>query len=308
MKKDIIKIGTRGSKLAIFQAEQVKKSIEKLFLDFDVELKIIKTKGDKILDVSLDKIGDKGLFTKELETALLKNEIDIAVHSLKDLPTALPDGLVLGGVMKRDEVRDVLISKNGKKLNELSGNDIIATSSLRRKAQLLNYNHNFKITDIRGNVDTRLKKMEEGYCTALVIAGAGVIRLGLENKITEFIRPDIMLPAVSQGIIAIECREDDGFIMETLKKISHKETMIVAKAERSFLKTLEGGCQIPVACYTSVVRDVFKITGYISDLKGETVLKKGLAGSFSEAETIAVRLANIMLNYGGRNILEEMRN
>lgn len=308
MNSGTIKIGTRGSKLALYQAEQVKSALSKTFRDYCFEIVVIQTKGDKILDVALSKIGDKGLFTKEIEVALLNREVDLAVHSLKDLPTALPAGLVLGGVLERGEVLDALISKDGKNITELDGSDVVGTSSLRRISQLLHINKEIRIVEIRGNVNSRLSKMESGYCNALLLAGAGLIRLGLENKITQLIDPEIMIPAVSQGIIGVEIRENDDFISGLIKAITHKETYIAALAERTFLRALEGGCQIPLGCHTEINKDEFSITGFISDVKGEKIIKSKLSGNTDMAESTAAKLAQILLDNGGAEILNNIRN
>ena len=222
--KKTIRIGTRGSQLALYQAKKVKATLECIYPELQVELKIIKTKGDKILDVALSKIGDKGLFTKEIEVELLDNTVDIAVHSLKDLPTRLPDGLKLGAVLERGEFRDAFVSRNGKKLADLKPGDVVATSSLRRIAGLLKINNQIVIKDIRGNVNSRLQKMEDGYCDAMIMAAAGLQRLGLERYITEVIDPEVVMPAVSQGAIAIETRENDPEVDELMAKVNHTDT------------------------------------------------------------------------------------
>ena len=307
MSNKTIKIGTRGSKLALWQAEQVKSTISTAFPNLSVEIQVIKTKGDIILDVALSKIGDKGLFTKEIETALINGEVDLAVHSLKDLPTELPEGLVIGGMLPRGEVRDVLISKNGKKLCEMTENDRIATSSLRRKAQLLHYNPKLTIVDIRGNVDTRLKKMNDGHCDALIMAGAGIIRLGYENLITEFIAPEVILPAVSQGAVAIEIREDDEHIQRIIDAISDEQTWQTTMAERWLLRTLEGGCQVPVACFSETAGNQIKLTGLVADVDGKTVIRKAVSCPIEEASEKAIELAQSILDEGGKEILESIR-
>lgn len=307
MKNNAIRIGTRGSKLALFQANQVRDIVTKNIPGIHVEIGVVKTKGDKVLDVSLSKIGDKGLFTKEIEELLLADEIDIAVHSLKDLPTILPDGLKISGVLPRHEVRDALITNTNKKLNELDDDTVIATSSLRRKSQLLAYNPNFKIIDIRGNVETRLKKLKDGYCDALVMAGAGLLRLGYDEQISELISPNDILPAVSQGIIAIESKIGRDDIDEIISKINHNESFVIGEAERAFMNTLEGGCQVPVAIYTEKVNDQIKFTGYVGSLDGKVSIRKQILGEFSEAKILADKLAQEILNEGGKEILSQIR-
>lgn len=308
MKNNTIKIGTRGSKLALYQANKVKEAIEAQFPHVNAEIVIVQTKGDKILDVSLSKIGDKGLFTKELEVVLMNNEVDMAVHSLKDLPTAFPEGLVLGAVLKRGEVRDALVSKEGKKLHQLGANDVIATSSLRRKAQLLAYNPEFKIVDIRGNMNTRLAKMDDGHCDAMIMAATGLQRLGLENRITEIIDTDVMVPAVSQGAIGIEIRENDPAVENIMNGINHQETMHITTAERAYLRSMEGGCQIPIACYTIKNGDEFTFTGLVADLKGEKQIKITLQGEYHQAKSIALDVSKQMVAQGATEILDEIRN
>jgi hydroxymethylbilane synthase len=302
-----ITIGTRGSQLALYQANRTKTELENKYPDHNFAIEIIKTKGDKILDVALSKIGDKGLFTKEIEDKLLDNSIDMAIHSLKDLPTKLPENLCLGGTLKRGEVRDALVTVNGKKLSELTPQDVIATSSLRRKAQLLRYNPNFNIVDIRGNVNTRLQKMQDGYCTAMVMAAAGLQRLGLDDSISEILEPEVMIPAVSQGAIAIEIRENDPFIANLIEGISDRATLASTEAERIFLNRLEGGCQVPVGCYTEANENKISITGFVSDLSGQQVIKDTLVGDVKDAKAIASRLAESFLDKGAASILKDIR-
>lgn len=302
-----IKIATRGSKLALYQANKVKEELETKIPGKSFEIKIIKTKGDKILDVALSKIGDKGLFTKELETSLLAGETDLAVHSLKDIPTELPQGLMLGGVLERAEFCDALVSKNGKKLYDLDETDVIATSSLRRKAQLLHINPKLKIVDIRGNVDTRLQKMNDGYCTAMIMASAGLQRLGYHSAITEIIDPESVIPAVSQGAIAIEIRDNDPVVKSLIDKINHAPTLLAVQAERVFLRALEGGCQVPIGCYSSVTGNKYKITGFVSDLDGSGMLKGSMEGNLSEAQEIAKKLADDFCRKGALEIIQKIR-
>lgn len=302
-----IKIATRGSKLALYQANKVKEELEKKIPGKSFEIRIIKTKGDKILDVALSKIGDKGLFTKELENSLLEKETDLAVHSLKDIPTELPQGLQLGGVLERAEFCDALVSINGKKLHQLDESDVIATSSLRRKAQLLHMNPKLKIVDIRGNVDTRLQKMQDGYCTAMIMASAGLQRLGYHDRITEIIDPEAIVPAVSQGAIAIEVRDNDPAVQSLIDQINHQPTMLAVKAERVFLRSLEGGCQVPIGCYSTVVGDKYKITGFVSDLDGTQMLKGAKEGSISEAQSVAKSLADNFCSKGALDIIKKIR-
>ena len=307
MSKQKIIIGSRGSKLALWQSEKVKTELEQVHPEIDVEIKIIKTKGDKILDVSLSKIGDKGLFTKEIEQALYDKDVDVAVHSLKDLPTELPEGLIIGGMLPRAEVCDVFISKDGRKLGEFTSTDKIATSSLRRKAQLLKYNPNLNIVDIRGNVDTRIKKMNDGLCDGMVMAAAGVMRLGLDHVITEILDTDLMLPAVGQGAIAIEIREDDDQTQNLLDKINDETTMLSTFAERALLRHLEGGCQVPVGCFTQVTGKQIEITGMVCSLDGQKVIRKTISSDLEAGAEAAIELAEAILTEGGKEILDKIR-
>lgn len=307
MNKNTIRIGTRGSQLALYQANLTKKLLLEKFPEATVEITIIKTKGDKILDVALSKIGDKGLFTKELETALLENEVDIAVHSLKDLPTTLPEGLKLGAVLERGEFRDALVCKNGRKLSELTENDVIATSSLRRQAGLLRQNKNFKIVDIRGNVETRLRKMEDGYCDAMIMAAAGLQRLNLEKYITEIIDPEVIIPATSQGVIAVESRNDDSRIDSYLNEINHPATWKAIEAERGFLRKIEGGCQVPVGCFTKTEGNSISITGFVAAIDGSEYLSDSETGLQENAELTGVKLAEKLIAKGASRILTDIR-
>ncbi len=302
-----IRIGTRGSQLALYQANVVKEELEQKFPGLQFQIVVIKTKGDKILDVPLSKIGDKGLFTKELEVAMFENEIDMAVHSLKDLPTRFPEGVVLGAVLKRGEIRDALISTTKRTLKDLTKEDVIATSSLRRKAQLLRINKEFNIVEIRGNVNTRIRKMEEGFCTVMVMAGAGLQRLGMDDYISELIDVDQVIPACSQGAIAIEIRENDPVIANLVAAINDPETLLATDAERAFLRKLEGGCQVPVGSYTTIVGDRFEITGFVAGINGEQYLKEHASGPVKEAVEISEKLAETLLERGGRKILKGIR-
>ena len=306
MKKNII-IGTRGSQLALYQAKKVKATLEEIFPDLLVELKIIKTKGDKILDVALSKIGDKGLFTKEIENELIDRTVDIAVHSLKDLPTKLPEGLKLGAVLERAEFRDALVSRDGKKLADLAPGSVIATSSLRRIAGLLKINNQITIKDIRGNVNSRLKKMEEGYCDAMIMAAAGLQRLGLESYITEIIDPETIMPAVSQGAIAIETRENDPEVDELMAKLNHLDTWKTITAERAFLGHLEGGCQVPLGCYSKLEEGVLTISGFVASIDGKQYIRETVSGDIDKGAVIGVNLAEKMLEKGAMEILNQIK-
>ena len=305
--KNTIRIGTRGSQLALYQAEKVKATLESLFPELQVELKIIKTKGDKILDVALSKIGDKGLFTKEIENELLDNSVDIAVHSLKDLPTQLPEGLKLGAVLERGEFRDAFVGKNGKKLADLQPGDVVATSSLRRIAGLLKINDQVVVKDIRGNVNSRLQKMDEGYCDAMIMAAAGLQRLGLEEYITEIIDPEIVMPAVSQGAIAIETRENDEEVDELMAKVNHVATWNAIIAERAFLAHLEGGCQVPLGCYSRIENNHLVLSGFVASVDGKQYIKETISGEIERGVELGIEMAVKMLERGAHEILSQIK-
>ncbi|TKG96016.1 hydroxymethylbilane synthase [Puteibacter caeruleilacunae] len=307
MQDNTIIIGTRGSQLAMYQANIVRETLLNTFPSIKTEIKIIKTKGDKILDVALSKIGDKGLFTKELEVAMLNNEIDLAVHSLKDLPTQLPEGFSVSAILKRGNFRDALVSRDGLKLCELTSQHKIATSSLRRIANLRNYNPEFQIIDIRGNVNTRLKKMEDGYCDAMVMAAAGLERLGLDHYITEILDPVEFIPAVAQGAIAVETLTNNSKLNELLSNISDSLTESQVTAERAFMKKLEGGCQVPVGAYTSVNGKELILTGFVSSTDASEFLKDSIVGSTEEAQALGERLAIKLINQGANDILNAIR-
>ncbi|MFV0554478.1 MAG: hydroxymethylbilane synthase [Mangrovibacterium sp.] len=302
-----MKIGTRGSKLALWQAHEVQRVIKEKFPQMETEIVVIKTKGDKILDVSLSKIGDKGLFTKEIEHALMAGEIDMAVHSFKDMPTELSEDLVVGAVLPRADVRDVFVSKDGRKLSEMTSKDKIGTSSLRRKAQLLAYNPDLQIVDIRGNVETRLQRMNDGFCDAIVMAGAGFIRLGYEAQITEYFNEEVMLPAVSQGAVAIEVREADEQITEVMDAINDDDAWTECMAERSLLRTLEGGCQVPVACRSKVEGEDFTMTALVASLDGAKVIRESISCSADWASEKAIELGELILSKGAKEILDSIR-
>lgn len=305
--KETIRIGTRGSQLALYQAKKVKTTLEEIFPELQVELKIIKTKGDKILDVALSKIGDKGLFTKEIENELIDGSVDLAVHSLKDLPTRLPDGLKLGAVLKRAEFRDALVSLNGKKMADLKPGDVIATSSLRRIAGLLKINNQIVIKDIRGNVNSRLKKMEEGYCDAMIMAAAGLQRLGLEKYISEIIDPEVIMPAVSQGAIAIETRLNDPEVDFLMQKLNHQDTWNTITAERAFLAHLEGGCQVPLGCYSRLENGILHMGGFVASIDGKQYIREDVSENISKGAEIGIQLAEKMLEKGAFAILNEIK-
>lgn len=308
MKLPKIRIGTRGSKLALYQAHYIESKINQTIPEIETEIVVIKTKGDKILDVALSAIGDKGLFTKELEIALEQHEIDIAVHSLKDMPTELPKGMKLAAVSERATANDILISMQGKNIDQLNSSDIIATSSLRRKACLLHYNPALNIVDIRGNIQTRLQRMNEGHCTAMVLAAAGIERLGLQQHITQYINPQIIIPAVGQGVIAIESLCGNNQLDTIMQQINHLPSWIQITAERSFLKTIEGGCQVPAGCFSQLNDTQITLHAFIASENGKIFIQQQLTGPDTQAETLGANLANRLKDAGGVSILSDIRN
>jgi hydroxymethylbilane synthase len=308
LKKDKLVIGTRGSELAVWQTNWVKDKLQKSFPSLTIAIEIIKTKGDVVSDTALSKIGDKGLFTKEIEQNLLNENIDLAVHSLKDLPTLLPKGLKIGAVSERIDQRDVFISNKYSAIDELPYGAQVATGSLRRKSQLLNYRPDLNITDVRGNITTRLRKLEESRWDAMILAYAGLERLSLGEKIRQIIPTDIILPATCQGIMAVEIRENDSVSRELLSLINNHHSEIESKAERSFLNRLEGGCQIPVGVYSKAESYNLYMEGMVGSLDGKYVLRERIIGNDSQPEEIGKKLANMLLEKGGRQILDEIRN
>jgi len=303
---DIVKIGTRGSKLALWQANWVKSALETKNPSLKVELVIIKTKGDKILDVPLAKVGGKGLFVKEIEDALLSSRIDIAVHSMKDMPAEIPDGLCIGAIPERENPYDVLISKKGLGLSDLMPGACIGTSSLRRAAQILHTRPDFVIKSIRGNLDTRLRKLETEDFDAIILAAAGVKRLGLEDKITEYLDENIMLPAVGQGALCLEIRQYDQKIESLVAELEHPQTRSVVMGERAFLKRLEGGCQVPMAAYGKIEQNMFTLCGLVATLDASTVIKETLSGPKESSETVGLNLAERLISRGAQEILKTL--
>ena len=305
--KSKLTIGTRGSKLALFQANLVESKLKTAYPNLEVEIDTIKTKGDKILDLALSKIGDKGLFTKEIQDSLYKKEIDIAVHSLKDLPTVLPNGTQLGAILERANHRDVLVSIDGKKLADFTSDNTIATSSLRRKSQLIKLNKEVQVVDIRGNIDTRIRKMHAGYCQGMIMAAAGVERLELQSHITEYLNENQMLTAPGQGAIAIEVRKGDDEVLDILSILNHKKTSICVTAERSFLNRLEGGCQIPFAAHATISGEILTIEGMVATLDGSKMQRKIIKGNIKQAIQLGIDLADYIKTNGGNEILEEVK-
>jgi hydroxymethylbilane synthase len=302
-----IKIGTRASKLALWQAEWVKSALINNFPGLAVELVTIKTKGDKILDVPLAKVGGKGLFVKEIEQALLDRRIDIAVHSMKDMPAEIPYGLCIAAVPQRETADDVLISKSGQEFAELRRGAVIGTSSLRRAAQLRHARPDIEIVPLRGNLDTRLKKLQTDDMDAVVLAAAGIVRLKLEHRITQYLTADIMLPAVGQGALCIETRQSDPDIEPLTSTLDHPDSRLVVTGERAFLNRLGGSCQVPVAGHGEIKDGRFHLWGLVADLDGSQVIKSELTGDAAAAATIGIDLAERLLSRGADRILEKLQ-
>ncbi len=304
----LVKIGTRASLLAMAQSNWVKESIEKQYSDVTVELVKIVTKGDKILDVPLAKVGGKGLFVKEIEEALLRKEVDIAVHSMKDVPSELPDELHLGIITKREDPRDAFVANHYLFAEDLHKGAKVGTSSLRRKSQLAALKHHFVIEDLRGNLDTRLRKLDEGMYDAIILAAAGLNRLGLSDRIMSYFAPNIMLPAVGQGAVGIELRRKDNELLKGLSFLDDRNTSIAVTAERGFLKRLEGGCQVPIGAFAEIKNGRVILTGLVAEVDGSKVIKESVSGSMTDAESLGRNLAEEILKLGAGKILAKVYN
>ena len=308
-KKNKVIIGSRGSELALWQANFIKSRLEKKNKNLQVEIKIIHTKGDKVLDVALSKIGDKSLFTKELESALLEGTIDLAVHSLKDLQTELPSGLKLAAVTKRHNPGDVLIArKKGTTIKNLKQGATVATGSLRRKCQLMHLRPDINVVDLRGNVPTRINKFLNTGWDAIILARAGVERLKLQKHISSFISTDLILPAVGQGALGIEINKKNHYIEKLLKPIHDENTYAAILAERSLLRTLEGGCQVPIGAYAQVTGTGLYLDALVGSLDGSITFRKKLRGSKKNPEILGKTLAKDLLKAGAKTILQEIYN
>ena len=300
-------IGSRGSKLALWQAEQARASLLRLQSGIDVRIEIIKTTGD-VKSEPLSVIGGKGVFTKELEDALLDHRIDIAVHSLKDLPTILPESLTISAICEREDPRDALVLRSGSevdasRLENLPRGAIVGTSSQRRVAQLRCWRDDLVIEDLRGNVDTRIRKLDEGKYDAVILASAGLVRLGLQDRISLRIPIDHMLPAVGQGAIAIETRSDDELAVEATRRLDHRETRVACLAERAFLRGLGGGCQLPIGAHARFEGELLKLDGLVARPDGSKRLQDSLSGSPDNAEALGASLAATLLARGAGSML-----
>ncbi len=299
-----LRIGTRASALALWQANWVKDQLEQRYPDLTVTLTKIKTQGDKILDVPLAMVGGKGLFVKEIQEAMLRHEVDIAVHSMKDVPTFFPEGTGLRCITEREDPRDIVVLKPGcTSFADIRPNGRIGTSSLRRKAQLLNLRPDLEMVDIRGNVQTRINKLEEDHLDAVVLAAAGMHRLGFGAQIGEYFDPKVCLPAIGQGALGLESRIDDEETNNLIDFFNHAETAYAVTAERAVLSTLEGGCQVPIAAFGTVSGTELELTGLVSDVAGRELLKKTLTGPVGQAAELGVTLAKELLEMGAGRIL-----
>lgn len=300
----MIRIGSRASRLALWQAEWVQGQLQEK--GFKAEIHKIETKGDKILDVPLAKVGGKGLFVKEIEEALMREEIDIAVHSMKDLPGDIPIPLQIGAIPLREDPRDALVSRTGLPLAELPTGARVGTSSLRRQAQLMALRPDLKIVSLRGNLDTRMRKLNAGEFEAILLAAAGLHRIGWGAEITEYLSPDRFLPAIAQGALAIECRKDDVEIQDAILFLNHAETAIAVRAERAMLARLEGGCQVPIGGYATLLDGNITLKGLVASLDGKRLIQETQTASRFEAESLGIAVAEALLAKGADTILKEV--
>ncbi len=301
-----LRIGTRRSKLALTQSEWVKGKIETRHPDLQVELVRIKTTGDKILDSPLAKIGGKGLFVKEIEEGLLSKRIDLAVHSMKDVPAALPNGLILATFPEREDPRDAFLSAKYRSLEQLPLGARVGTGSLRRSAQLLHIRPDLKLMPMRGNVDTRLGKLDAGEYEAIILAASGLKRLGLEDRIRQTLVVEQLLPAIGQGALGLEVRREDERTINRIKFLNHRETEITVKTERAFLKELEGGCQVPLGAFCRAENGQLHLEGMVAELDGSRVLRDKMTGKEEDAEKIGITLARRLLAAGANEILDRI--
>jgi hydroxymethylbilane synthase len=300
-----LRIGTRASQLALWQANWVKAELEKRYLGMVVTLVKIKTIGDKILDVPLAQVGGKGLFVKEIEEAMLRGEIDIAVHSMKDVPTEFPEGLGLCCITEREDPRDAVISR-GVKFADLPQGARIGTSALRRQAQLLMLRPDLQMVVIRGNVETRINKLETEKLDAVILAAAGLKRLGFTDRVTEYLSTDLSIPAIGQGALGIECRLDDTTIKNTVAFFNHPDTAHAVRAERALLWRCEGGCQVPIAAHGEVTGNELSLIGFVASVDGRRSIKESISGPAAEGEKLGIALAERLLKAGAHEILSEV--
>lgn len=305
-KTKLVRIATRKSALALWQAEFVKAELERFHTDVRVELVPMSTQGDIILDTPLAKIGGKGLFVKELEQAMLEGRADIAVHSMKDVPVEFPEGLELHTICEREDPRDAFVSNNFANLNALPQGAIVGTSSLRRQCQIKALRPDLDIRDLRGNVNTRLGKLDDGQYDAIILAAAGLIRLEMESRIADYIEPEVSLPANGQGAVGIECRIDDEVTKVLLAPLEHTQTRIRVNAERAMNRHLEGGCQVPIGAYALVDGEQVHLRGLVGAVDGSEILRDEVTGHINDAEKLGIELAKKLLAQGADKILAEV--
>lgn len=306
MTTNTVRIATRKSALALWQAEYVKSQLEHFHDGINVELVPMTTKGDIILDTPLAKVGGKGLFVKELEMAMLEDRADIAVHSMKDVPVEFPDGLGLQVICPREDPRDAFVSNKFNSINELPDGAVVGTSSLRRQCQLKAMRPDLEILDLRGNVNTRLKKLDDGQYDAIILAAAGLIRLEMPERIKQFIEPEVMLPANGQGAVGIEARIDDERINSLLAPLMCQQTSIRVAAERAMNRALEGGCQVPIGCFATIDGEQLTLKGLVGAVDGSTIIQDVITGHVDDAESLGKTLAAQLLSQGADQVLAQV--
>jgi len=304
--RELVRIATRGSKLALQQSGIIKEALEKLWPEIRFELQIIKTSGDKITDVPLAKVGGKGLFVKEIEDALADESADMAVHSMKDVPAVLPAGLEIVAVPERDDPRDALIIRKGESIGDLRRGAVIGTSSLRRSAEIRAMRPDFEVRDLRGNLDTRLRKLDDGSFDAIILAAAGLKRMGWQDRITMYMDPVEFIPAIGQGALAIEARSADYRMRRLLAPLDHPETAVAVRAERSLLQTLEGGCQVPIGGHARVAGSLVELSGVVASLDGRQLFRTARAAPLQDAVALGEKVALELLDLGARKILDDV--
>jgi hydroxymethylbilane synthase len=304
--KELIRIATRGSMLALQQSGIIKAAMEKLWPEIRFELEIIRTTGDKITDVPLAKVGGKGLFVKEIEDALVDGSADMAVHSMKDVPAVLPAGLEIVAIPERDDPRDALIIRKGKTIGDLYHGALIGTSSLRRAAQIRAMRPDFAVRNLRGNLDTRLRKLDEGGFDAILLAAAGLKRMGWQDRVTMYMDPVEFVPAIGQGALGIEARSEDHRMRRFLAPLNHPETAVAVRSERSLLKELEGGCQVPIGGYARIAGQIVELSGFVASLDGMQLFRAAGAAPLQDAEALGKRVAVELLDLGAKKILDEV--
>lgn len=304
--KKTLKIATRQSPLALWQAEYIRDRLEQLHPQLQVELVTFVTQGDKILDTPLAKIGGKGLFVKELEAALMDGRADLAVHSMKDVPMQLPEGLELAVICEREDPFDAFVSNNYEKFEDLPQGAKLGTSSLRRKSQILKQRPDLEVIDLRGNVGTRLSKLDAGQYDAIILASAGLKRLGLSERIRHSLTAEVSLPAVGQGALGLECRSNDQEILDLIMPLMHAETNACVRAERAFNAYLEGGCQVPIAGFATLDNQTLSLEGRVGSADGQTLLRSNVQGAPEDAEKLGVQLAQNLLQQGAGELLKAL--